>query len=277
MVVLPGGEFVMGTADTAGYPDDGEGPEHAVELSGFSIGRDAVTNDEFGGFIAATGHRTSAEQFGNSFVFAGLLPDDFPPTRAVASAQWWREVLGADWSHPEGPQSDIDGRGDHPVVHVSWLDAVAFCAWSGTRLPTEAEWEYAARGGLVGAHFPWGTEREPGGEHLMNVYQGTFPQRDEALDGFAGTFPVGTFPPNGFGLHETTGNVWEWCSDWFDAGYYSRAPRLDPQGPETGSARIMRGGSYLCHESYCWRYRVDARSANTPDSTTGNLGFRVVA
>lgn len=266
----------MGTSDPNGYPSDGEGPEHPVEVSPFSIARGPVTNDQFRSFVDATGHRTTAERFGTTFVFAGLLPDDFPETRAVAAAPWWREVLGADWRHPEGPQSDISSRGDHPVVHVSWDDAMAFGRWSGTRLPTEAEWEYAARGGLAGVHYPWGSEREPDGEHRMNVFQGRFPARDTGDDGWVGTCPVGSFPPNGYGLHEMTGNVWEWCSDWFDPTYYTRSPRVDPQGPPAGPARIMRGGSYLCHESYCWRYRVDARSTNTPDSTTGNLGFRVV-
>ncbi len=277
LVQLPGGSFTMGTADPGGYPADGEGPEHVVELDAFSIGRHAVTNSQFAAFIDATAYRTTAEQFGNTFVFAGLLPDDFPDTRAVAAAPWWREVIGGDWRHPEGPQSDVATRGDHPVVHVSWLDATAFCEWSGTRLPSEAEWEYAARGGRAGTHFPWGDEREPDGEHLMNVYQGDFPQRDTGADGWVGTCPVGTFPPNGFGLHEMTGNVWEWCGDWFDPGYYARSPQTNPTGPDHGRARVMRGGSYLCHESYCWRYRVDSRSANTPDSTTGNTGFRVAS
>jgi formylglycine-generating enzyme required for sulfatase activity len=275
LVPLAGGTFTMGTDDPSGYPSDGEGPPHAVELDPFSIGRHAITNDQFAAFVAATGHRSTAEQFGNAFVFGGLLPDEFPDTRAVAAAPWWREVLGADWRHPEGPQSDVSTRGEHPVVHVSWLDASAFCEWSGTRLPTEAEWEYAARGGLDGVHFRWGSDREPDGEHRMKVFLGAFPDRDTGDDGWVGTCPVGTFPANGFGLHEMTGNVWEWCQDWFDAGYYARSPRANPQGPDNGPARIMRGGSYLCHESYCWRYRVDARSANTIDSTTGNCGFRV--
>jgi formylglycine-generating enzyme required for sulfatase activity len=236
----------------------------------------AVTNDEFGRFVHAIGHISTAEEFGTSFVFAGLLPDDFPLTRAVVAAPWWREVEGADWRHPEGPQSDIKGRGDHPAVHVSWLDAVAYCEWAGARLPTEAEWERAARGGKD-AHFPWGDDMEPGGLHRMNVYQGPFPRHDTGADGWVGTCPVGSFPANDFGLHEVTGNVWEWCADWFDPTYYGSSPRRAPTGPESGDARVMRGGSYLCHESYCWRYRVDARSANTPDSTTGNIGFRVAA
>ncbi len=267
----------MGTDDARGYPADGEGPPHAVELGGFSIGRHTVTNDEFSTFIAATGHVTTAEQFGDSFVFGGLLPDDFPPTQGVAAAPWWRLVEGADWQHPEGPQSNLAGRGDHPVVHVSWLDAVAFCEWSGTTLPTEAQWERAARGGIDGAHFPWGHEREPDGEHLMNVFQGEFPGGDTGADGWIGTCPVGSFPPNRFGLLEMTGNVWEWCADWFDTDYYARSPANDPRGPETGEVRVMRGGSYLCHDSYCWRYRVDARSSNALDSTAGNIGFRVVS
>jgi len=154
---------------------------------------------------------------------------------------------------------------------------MAFCGWSGSRLPTEAEWERAARGGRYGHHFPWGDEQMPGGVHRMNVYHGEFPQRDSGADGWIGTCPVGSFPPNDFGLYEMTGNVWEWCADWFDPTYYERSPRQSPSGPDSGTARVMRGGSYLCHESYCWRYRVDARSANTPDSSTGNLGFRVVA
>jgi sulfatase modifying factor 1 len=272
---IPAGSFVMGTDDPRGYASDGESPAHEVELGGYRIGVHTVTNDQFAEFVEATGHRTTAGQFGTSFVFAGLLPGDFPPTRAVAAAPWWREVPGADWRHPEGPQSTLDNRGDHPVVHVSWFDATAFCAWAGLRLPTEAEWERAARGLEDGHHFPWGDEREPGDEHRMNVFQGRFPHQDTGDDGWIGTCPVGAYPANDYGLHETTGNVWEWCADWFADDYYRHSPRTAPSGPETGQARVMRGGSYLCHESYCWRYRVDARSANTPDSSAGNIGFRV--
>ena len=269
----------MGNDGDDGYPGDGEGPSHDVTLAPFWIAATTVTNAAFAEFVDATGHRTEAETFEWSFVFGGLLPDDFEDTRAVVDAQWWRQVYGSDWRHPEGPQSDLDGRMDHPVIHVSWNDAVAYCAWAGTRLPTEAEWEYAARGGLVGQHFPWGHELEPGGEHRMNVWQGTFPNDNTCADGFLGTAPVRTYPPNGFGLYETTGNVWEWCSDWFAPDTYSKAigdgPITAPVGPPGGTHRVMRGGSYLCHESYCRRYRVDARSANTPDTSTGNLGFRV--
>jgi formylglycine-generating enzyme required for sulfatase activity len=267
----------MGSDDPWSDPADGEGPAHEVHLDAFELAVHTVTNARFAEFVAATRHRTTAERCGTSFVFGGLLPADFPPTRSVAAAPWWQEVEGADWRHPEGPQSDVDGRGDHPVVHVSWDDAVAYAAWSGTRLPTEAEWERAARGGLEGAPFPWGHDREPGGEHRMNVFQGSFPSGDTGADGWIGTCPVGSFAPNGFGLHEMTGNVWEWCADWFAPDAYRRSPRHAPTGPATGSARVMRGGSYLCHHSYCRRYRVDARSSNTPDSSAGNIGFRVAS
>src|SRR4051794_469456 len=250
----------MGTDGTYGYGEDGEGPAHEVALAPFSIGRHAVTNAEFAAFAEATGHRTEAESFGWSFVFAGLLPADFPPTRGVAGAPWWRQVEGADWAHPEGPQSEVGDRADHPVVHVSWNDASTFCAWAGARLPTEAEWEFAARGGRAGSRFPWGDELEPGGEHRMNVFQGSFPLNNTLEDGYAGTAPVGAFAPNGFGLDQMTGNVWEWAADWFDPGYYRVSPRQNPPGPAAGTAKVMRGGSYLCHASYCNRYRVDARS-----------------
>lgn len=276
-VEVPGGVFAMGSDDPNGYPSDGEGPVHEVEIAPFRLARHAVTNDVFATFVDATGHVTDAERYGASFVFGGLLPDDFGLTRGVVGAEWWREVEGASWRRPEGPHSDLDGRGGHPVVHVSWNDAVAFCVWSGTRLPTEAEWERAARGGLTGCHYPWGHEREPGGEHRMNVFQGVFPGGDTGDDGWVGTCPVGTYAPNDFGLHEMTGNVWEWCHDWFHPGWYAVSPRVAPMGPPSGAAKVMRGGSYLCHDSYCWRYRVDARSSNTPDSSTGNLGFRVAA
>jgi formylglycine-generating enzyme required for sulfatase activity len=277
LVAIPAGRFVMGTDDPRGYSSDGEGPPHEVELGGYRIGSHAVTNAEFAGFVAATGHRTIAEELGTSFVFAGLLPDDFPPTRAVAAAPWWREVHGADWRHPEGPQSSVTGRDSHPVVHVSWYDAVAFCGWAGVRLPTEAEWERAARGPEQGHHFPWGDDLEPDGQHRMNVFQGRFPGHDTGADGWVGPCPVGSFPPNGFGLYEVTGNVWEWCADWFGRDYYRHSPVASPPGPRSGESRVMRGGSYLCHASYCWRYRVDSRSSNTPDSSTGNIGFRVAA
>lgn len=265
----------MGSEPGQGYPADGEGPVHEVLLRPFEVAPLAVTNDEFAAFADATGLVTLAERDGWSFVFAGFLPDDFPPTRAVAAAPWWRQVEGADWRHPDGPQSTLDGRGDHPVVHVTWFEAEAYCAWSGTRLPSEAEWEYAARGGQEGKRFPWGDALEPDGEHRMNVFQGEFPHTNAAADGFAGTCPVDAFAPNGYGLHNMTGNVWEWCADWFDPHTYTPSPRIDPTGPPAGTHRVMRGGSYLCHHSYCTRYRVSARSANTPDSTTGNIGFRV--
>jgi formylglycine-generating enzyme len=275
MVELEAGAFLMGTDGPDGYGADGEGPVHEVRLRPFSIDPVAVTNARFAAFVEATGHVTDAERYGWSFVFGGLLPDDFPETRGVAHAPWWREVPEAAWNHPEGPQSNLDGRDRHPVVHVSWNDAAAFCAWSGARLPTEAEWEYAARGGLEQHHFPWGDELEPGGEHRMNVFQGRFPGENTCADGYAGTAPVDAYPPNGYGLRNMTGNVWEWCADWFAAEYYAASPADDPDGPAAGTHRVMRGGSYLCHPSYCNRYRVDARSASAPDSSTGNVGFRV--
>jgi sulfatase modifying factor 1 len=277
LVPIAAGRFEMGSVDPRAYADDGEGPVHEVELSAFAIDAVAVTNDRFAAFVDATGHETEAERFGWSFVFGGFLPDDFPDTRGVEGAPWWRQVHDACWRRPAGPHSDLDGLAEHPVVHVSWHDAHAYCAWAGVRLPTEAEWECAARGGRVGASFPWGDDLEPGGEHRMNVFQGTFPGHDVAADGFAGTAPVDAFPPNGFGLHNMTGNVWEWCADWFDVGTYRAGARRDPRGPASGTHRVMRGGSYLCHASYCRRYRVSGRSGNTPDSSTGNLGFRVAS
>jgi formylglycine-generating enzyme len=277
LVTIPAGRYLMGDDSEWAYPGDGEGPIHAVELPGFQIDRFAVSNRKFAEFAEATGWQTDAERFGWSFVFGGLLPDDFPPTRGVEGAPWWRQVMEADWRHPEGPQSDLSDRGDHPVIHVSWSDAQAYCGWSGTRLPTEAEWEIAARGGIVGSPFPWGDELEPQGRHVMNVFQGEFPAGNTGADGFIGTAPVDAFESNGFGLHNVTGNVWEWCADWLDIDYYRASPVEAPQGPATGTSKVQRGGSYLCHASYCRRYRVSARFGSGIDSSTGNVGFRVAA
>ena len=256
MILIPSGELLMGNADELSYPADGEGPVREVRLRGFWIDAMAVSNERFAALVDDTGHITDAERFEWSFVFAGLLPPDFADTRSIAAAPWWRQVFGADWRHPEGPNSNINGRPDHPVVHVSWNDALAYCTWAGMRLPTEAEWEYAARGGLEQKRYPWGDEREPHGQHRMNVWQGEFPNQNTVDDGYFGTAPVSAFRPNGYGLFNMTGNVWEWCSDWFSPTYYANGSRDNPAGPPSGDAKVIRGGSYLCHDSYCNRYRV---------------------
>jgi sulfatase modifying factor 1 len=274
LVALDGGWFTMGSDDAYAYEEDGEGPVRRVRVDPFCIAAHSVSNRQFSEFVDATGHVTSAEHYGTSFVFGGLLPDDFPPTRAVVDAPWWREVPGACWLHPEGEHSTLEGKADHPVVHVSWDDAVAYCQWAALRLPTEAEWEYAARGGLEGMRFPWGNMLRPGGEHRMNVWQGRFPTQNSLADGYLGTAPVGSFRPNAFGMYNMTGNVWEWTADWFSATWHPDGPRENPAGPASGDRRALRGGSYLCHASYCYRYRVSARMANTPDTCTGNIGFR---
>ena len=280
MMLLPGGEFLMGNERDYGFAADGEGPVHRVTLAPFWIDACALTNEQFNAFVNATGYKTEAERFGWSFVFFGHLT---PTQRATAvrlvaqGSEWWCRIDGATWRHPEGPGSTIKQRWTHPVVQVSWLDALAYCAWAGKRLATEAEWEFAARGGLPHRNrFPWGDELEPGGRHRMNVWQGTFPTHNTEADGFYGPCPVRTYKPNAFGLFGMTGNVWEWCWDWFEADSYGHSPAADPTGPTEGDRRVMRGGSYLCHASYCNRYRVDARSSNTPDSATTNLGFRCV-
>jgi len=274
LVALKGGWFQMGSDDAYAYQEDGEGPVRSVRVGPFRIAARSVSNRQFAEFVNATGYVTTAEHYGTSFVFAGLLPDDFPPTRGVVGAPWWREVPGACWRCPEGGRSTLDAKADHPVVHVSWEDALAYCHWSGLRLPTEAEWEHAARGGLEGMRFPWGNMLRPGGEHRMNVWQGRFPAQNTLADGYLGTAPVDAFPPNAFGMHNMTGNVWEWTADRFSATWHRDGPRENPTGPASGDRRALRGGSYLCHSSYCYRYRVSARMANTPDSCAGNVGFR---
>jgi formylglycine-generating enzyme len=277
MVKLPRNTFLMGTDTVEGFPLDGEGPVREVSLDTFLIDRHPVTNALYRRFIEATGYHTEAERFGWSFVFWTHVPKPRYcelVQDTVATAPWWCKVPGARWDAPEGPGSNLAGRTDHPVVHVSWNDAAAFADWSGQRLPTEAEWEYAARGGLEQKLYPWGDKLRPAGEHLCNIWQGEFPKYDTADDGYAGTCPVESFPPNGFGLYSITGNAWEWCADWFDAQFHRTADRRNPKGPPTGTGRVMKGGSFLCHKSYCNRYRVAARTSNTPDSSTSNVSFR---
>ena len=279
MRLIPGGEFIMGTDGGYGFAADGEGPAHAVVVAPFHIDATCVTNEAFNAFVNATGYRTESERFGWSFVFYGhLSPAQLARSvrTTVLGSEWWCRVEGATWRHPEGPGSNIKQRWEHPVVHVSWTDARAFATWSGKRLPTEAEWECAARGGLVQKRFPWGDELEPAGRHAMNVWQGVFPTKNTEADGYFGTAPAKSYKANGYGLYQVTGNVWEWCWDWFDPRYYQVTPRDNPTGPAHGERRVMRGGSYLCHASYCNRYRTDSRSGNTPDSATTNLGFRCV-
>lgn len=277
LTMLPAGTFAMGSEDDDVNPMDGEGPVRDVHVDAFAIDTITVSNARFATFVKATGYVTDAERYGWSFVFHLLVPPQINHAidRAPAETPWWLPVDGAHWRAPEGPGSSVGDRQSHPVIHVSWNDAQAYCAWAGCRLPTEAEWEYAARGGLPHARFPWGDELTPRGKHRCNVWQGQFPTVNTAEDGWIGTAPVTSFAPNGYGLYNTSGNVWEWCADWFSPTWHLTASRDNPAGPPNGEARVMRGGSYLCHRSYCNRYRVAARTSNTPDSSSGNIGFRV--
>ncbi len=265
LLEIPSGEFRCGSDSPLASDEDGERPSRQAYVEAFRIASTSVTNAQFRRFIEATGYRTEAEEFGWSFVFhlfaEGL--DDSLIKGTAAGTPWWLGVEGAYWAAPEGPGSHLRDREDHPVVHVSYADALAYCRWSGTRLPTETEWEFAARGGLEGALYPWGDEFTPGGEHRCNIWQGEFPSSNTAEDGYVGTAPVRAYQPNGYGLFNPCGNVWEWTATSWESS--------------TVDLRVIRGGSYLCHDSYCSRYRVSARTCNTADSSTGNTGFRVAA
>jgi formylglycine-generating enzyme required for sulfatase activity len=272
-----GGAFWMGSPEPGRYPADGEGPARQVTLGTFEIACTAVTNAQFGDFVRDTGYTTDAEGFGWSFVFDKLIDDQHRrlALHRAAETPWWLAMPRAYWAQPEGPHSSVLDRLDHPVVHVSWNDAQAYCHWAGARLPSEAEWECAARGGLDRAIFPWGDELTPDGAHRCNVWQGRFPDDNSASDGFVGTAPVQSFAPNGFGLYNVAGNVWEWCEDYFSPDYHRITSATDPLLTAPSASRSLRGGSFLCHDSYCNRYRVAARSSNTPDSSASNVGFRV--
>lgn len=277
-VLIPAGTFLMGDSSGDRNPADGEVPLHEVTVSAFSMDATSVTNADFAAFVAATGYRTEAETFGFSAVFH--LAAETPPENIMGrppQTPWWLGVAGADWRHPGGSDSSIHGIEDHPVTHVSWNDAQAYCEWAGRRLATEAEWEYAARGGLPARKYPWGDAEVDEGGWRANIFQGTFPSENTRDDGFLTTAPVRSFEPNGYGLWQMVGNVWEWCEDWFNARTYTSEAVADPAGSPSGTARVLRGGSYLCHISYCNRYRNSARSSNTPDSSMGNTGFRTVA
>lgn len=268
----------MGDSSGDANRGDGETPQRRVTLAGFSIDATSVTNEAFAAFVDETGYVTEAESFGFSAVFHLLVTGPESDVVGVApGTPWWIGVRGADWRRPGGQGSSLDGRSDHPVVHVSWNDAQAYCAWAERRLPTEAEWEYAARGGLDRAKYPWGDAEVDDPTWRANIWQGTFPRTNTLEDGYLDTAPVRTYASNGYGLWQMVGNVWEWCADWYSPTTYDSGPAENPVGPDRGTTRVMRGGSYLCHISYCNRYRNSARSQNTPDSSMGNAGFRTVA
>lgn len=273
VVKVPGGQGMIGT-DRPFLPQDGEAPLRQKRVAAFGMDNTTVTNTRFRAFVADTGYQTDAERLGDSMVFWGLLPPDFPPTRAVAEAQWWRVVEGASWKKPFGPDGEA-ADDDHPVVHVSWNDATAFARWAGARLPKEAEWEHAARGGLGDVQFPWGNE-EPDDESFQpcNIWQGRFPDVDLGLDGYKGTAPARSFDPNGFGLYNMVGNVWEFTSEVFKVRSLKKSVKTIHAG-KTGF-KLTKGGSFLCRRSYCYRYRIAARNSTSADSSTSHTGFRLV-
>lgn len=271
-----GGDSHVGT-DRPAIPQDGEGLVRSVRLRPFAAEAVPVTNARFAAFVAATGHITEAERFGWGIVFRGLLPVPAAVPPSKGRVPWWVRIDGAFWARPEGPGSDLSGRADHPVAHVSWADARAFAAWAGGRLPTEAEWEHAARGGLPGdPRFPWG-EQEPDETDFLpcNIWQGRFPDLDSGADGWRGTSPVGAFAPNGAGLWDMAGNVWEWTADPFRIRSAARGAQARNRHAQAERQKVMKGGSFLCHRSYCYRYRIAARHGSAADSGTSNTGFRL--
>ena len=309
MVWIPGGTFAMGNADPAANQMD-EVPRHEVTVDGFWMDAAEVTNREFQEFVEATGYITVAEKRIQREDLAGQIPaaqlaaipeealdpssicfnSNFDPSTIDKSDPgWpysvWKVVKGADWRHPQGPDSSIADRMDHPVVHVAWEDAVAYCEWAGKRLPTEAEWEYAARGGLENAAYPWGDDKTPAGRYVSNIWQGEFPYENEIDDGYKTSAPVKSFPPNAYGLYDMSGNVWEWCQDWYRPDYYQYASARNPFGPASSfdprepniPKRVQRGGSFMCSDTYCIGYRVSARMKGDPHGATFHCGFRAVA
>ena len=306
MVWIPGGEFSMGSEDprgaVCGGPDAMQDarPVHRVSVDGFFMDATEVTNGEFARFVRETGYVTVAQRVPRAEDFPGATPESLVPGSAVFTPtegpvpldshfRWWRYQKGADWQHPEGPGTSIEGRDGDPVIHVAYEDAEAFARWAGKRLPTEAEWEFAARGGLPGELYPWGNDLKPAGRYPANIYTGQFPTKDTGADGFQGIAPVGRFAPNPFGLHDMGGNVWEWVSDWYRPDYYQQCVLAggvarNPVGPSSSydpaepaeKKRVHRGGSFLCTDQYCTRYMVGSRGKGEVSTGSNHVGFRCV-
>ena len=306
MVWIPGGEFSMGSEATpqtmcAGPDATADArPIHRVYVDGFWMDETEVTNEQFEKFVRATQYITIAEQTPKAAEFPDAPPDSLVPGSLIYTStpgrvslndyrQWWRYQPGASWRHPEGPASNLKGREKYPVVHVAYADAVEYAKWAGKRLPTEAEWEFAARGGVSGKLYPWGDDFCPGNKWMANTFQGTFPVQDSGADGFVGIAPVKSFPPNAYALYDMAGNVWEWCSDWYRADYYRQLAAQggavrNPGGPQssfdaaapTEKKRIQRGGSFLCTDQYCTRYMVGTRGKGEVSTSSNHVGFRCV-